>query len=131
MHGIIVSKFKWFLFYQARVALYEGNNAVKELKFNAQGSDKMNWFQLDKLTQVNPPWIDIRTASQNYFTIDGSDDRSFFINNVYGGCPKDTGWMAITGFSSSTSCDWEKHHALHAVVYSNQTQRTNWNKYSK
>ncbi|KAL9952125.1 hypothetical protein ACROYT_G039334 [Oculina patagonica] len=110
---------------EAWVALYKGGSAVKELKFNAQGSDKLNWFQFDKLDQATLPWNDLPTEPRNIFDIDPQYRRSFFINSAYGGCGNDDGWMVITG----SDCAWETHHAQNAVIYSNQPGHTNWNQY--
>ncbi|XP_078352105.1 uncharacterized protein LOC144636779 isoform X2 [Oculina patagonica] len=113
---------------EARVVLYKGVNAVKDLKFIAKRSDKLNWFQFNKLDQNNLPWNDLATAPRNIFQIDGSPQRSFYISSVHAGCPNDLGWMVITG----PVCDWEKHYLprKNVVLYSKQPGRTNWNQYS-
>ncbi|KAL9952132.1 hypothetical protein ACROYT_G039342, partial [Oculina patagonica] len=98
----IVLKWGDFRPSEARVVLYKDGSSVKELKFNAQGSDKLNWFSKDKLTES--PWSDINTESPNAFSIEGKTGRNFFINRNYGGCEEDAGWMGITG----PACDWEK-----------------------
>lgn len=95
------------------------------MKFDAKGSDNVNWFQFDKLTQH--PWSDIATAPRNLFTIETHFSRSFIINSAYGGCPGDVGWMVITG----PGCGWEQHYGQNAVIYSKLAGRTNWNDYSK
>ena len=112
---------------QARVVLYKRENATIELKFDAQGSDKLNWFQKDNLTES--PWNDIETESQNIFSIEhAGSGRSFVINRNYGGCSVDAGWMIIT----SIHCDWENRFLSelpngHVVLYSNTTSYTGWN----
>ena len=101
---------------------------VKELNFNAQGSDKLNWFQNSTLT--NTPWDDISSEEQNFFTLDQTDHntrREFFINRNYGGCAADAGWLVITG----NYCAWETHYGQNIVLYSNLSTYSNWNEYGK
>ncbi|KAL9952123.1 hypothetical protein ACROYT_G039332 [Oculina patagonica] len=72
---------------QAKVILYEGAVAKKELVFDASGTDKLNWFTVDKLT--TSPWTDVKTEPRNFFSIQGGcsggNCRSFFINRNYNG----------------------------------------------
>lgn len=118
----IVQNWKDFGADEARVVLYAGGNSVKELIFNAQGSDKLNWFHFDRLK--NDPWSDIRTQPRNFFAIDPNEfERSFFINSVYAGCPGDVGWMIIHG----AYCGWEKSKPPQAILYSKRDGRVNWN----
>ena len=112
---------------QARVVLYTGGKLVKELKFNAHGSDKLNWFSNPKLTYSS--WINIKTEPNNVFSIAGLSERHFFINRSYGGCPHDYGWLAVTGWH----CDWEKHYLplKNVVIYCKSPSYTNWKNYSE
>ena len=105
---------------QARVVLYEGVDPVKQLKFNAVGTDNMNWFQFDKLTEN--PWTDLGDQPRNLFTIETDFQRSFIINSRYGGCPNDEGWMVITG----ADCSWEQHFGQDAILYSKLDGLANW-----
>ena len=103
---------------------------MKELKFNARGSNKLNWFSLSRLTQSS--WTDMKTQPNNFFSIRGDprNGRHFFINSVYGGCPKDAGWMVIT---VPPSCDWEKRvrPRENVILYSKLSGLTNWNQYGE
>ena len=103
---------------------------MKELKFNAKGSNKLNWFSLSRLTQSS--WTDMKTQPNNFFSIRGDpgNGRHFFINSVYGGCPKDVGWMVIT---VPPDCDWEKRFRPreNVILYSKLSGLTNWNQYGE
>lgn len=113
---------------QARVMLYKGGNPVKQLKFNAKGSDNVNWFQFDKLTEN--AWSDMASQPRNLFTIEAGITRSFIINSEYGfHCNGDFGWMVITG--TNLYCDWEQRYGKNAVIYSIVAGRTHWRSYSK
>ena len=103
---------------------------MKELKFDAKGSDKLNWFSLSRLSQSS--WTDMKTQPNNFFSIRGDpgNGRHFFINSVYGGCPKDAGWMVIT---VPPDCDWEKRFRPreNVILYSKLSGLTNWNQYGE
>ena len=103
---------------------------MKELKFNAKGSDKLNWFSFSRLSQS--PWSDIKSEPKNYFSIVGepSHDRRFFINRNYGGCSADAGWMLVSG---PVFCTWETRFLprKNVILYSKKTVYTNWNTYSE
>ncbi|XP_020618230.1 uncharacterized protein LOC110056128 [Orbicella faveolata] len=109
---------------EARVVLYEGEDPVKEMIFNAKESDNEHWFQFDKLTS-EIPWADMNDQPQNRFAIKERFKRSFIINSEYGRCPKDIGWMVISG----GGCPWERHFGRDSILYSKLTGRTNWNVY--
>lgn len=115
--------------YQARVALYTGGQLVKELNFNAQRTNNLNWFSASKL--IDSSWRDMKSESKNVFSISGlsRDNRNFFINKNYGGCSKDAGWMGIT----SHYCKWETRFLprKNVILYSKLSGYTNWNQYSK
>ena len=113
------------MIFKARVVLYKGGNLLKELRFDAKGSDKLNWFSFERLTQS--PWCDLTGAHpqpRNYFSIRGvqKHGRHFFINREYGGCVGDAGWLVIAG----PGCPWEKGRNG-AVLYSKGRGYTNWN----
>ena len=61
---------KAFCCLKARVVLYTEGREQLVLKFNASGSDNLNWFEEDKLRQS--PWQDIFTTSKNFFSVTGS-----------------------------------------------------------
>ena len=104
---------------------------MKELKFDAKGSDKLNWFSLSRLNQSS--WTDMKTQPNNYFSIHGDpgNGRHFFINSVYGGCPNDAGWMVIT--VRAPDCDWEKRFRPreNVILYSKLSGLTNWSQYGE
>ena len=102
---------------------------VKELKFNATGTNKLNWFAREKLDGEPLPWSDIKVTSENnFFSIEGDTtvNRRFFINSRYAGCPDDLGWMVITNGPDDT-CSWARYFGVHPILYSNLNARTNWN----
>ena len=105
---------------------------MKELKFNAKGSDKLNWFSFSRLNQSS--WTDMKTQPNNYFSIHGDpgNGRHFLINSNYGGCSKDAGWMVIIA-KAPPSCDWEKRFQprQNVILYSKRSALTNWNQYGE
>ena len=103
---------------------------MKESKFNAKGSDKLNWFSLSRLSQSS--WFDLRSQPKNYFSIAGepTHGRRFFINRNYGGCQADNGWMMVV---TGHICSWEKRFlpTKNVILYSKKPVYTNWNTYSE
>lgn len=124
----IVLKWSDFGASEARVALYTGGQLVKELNFNAQRTNNLNWFSASKL--IDSSWRDVKSESKNVFSISGlsRDNRNFFINKNYGGCSKDAGWMGIT----SNYCKWETRFLprKNVILYSKLSGYTNWNQYN-
>ena len=113
---------------QARVVLYKRRQPVKELEFDAKGSNNLNWFKFARLTVTENAWSDMATQPRNLFTIQAGIKRSFISSSEYGNhCAGDKGWMLITG----TYSDWERRHGQNSVIYSTVTGRTNWRNYSK
>lgn len=122
----IVLKWGDFGASEARVALYTGGKLVKEVKFNARGTNNLNWFSASKLTDSS--WTDMTSQPKNIFSIPGMDNRNFFINRNYGGCSRDAGWMGIT----SNPCKWETRFLprKNVILYSKFSGYTNWNQYN-
>lgn len=122
----IVLKWGDFGASEARVALYTGGKLVKEVKFNAQGTNNLNWFSASKL--IDSSWKDVKSQPKNIFSIPGRDNRNFFINRNYGGCSRDAGWMGIT----SNPCKWETRFLprKNVILYSKFSGYTNWNQYN-
>ena len=107
--------------------LYTKGKQQLVLKFNASGSDNLNWFKEDRLRQSQ--WEDIFTTSKNFFSVTGSCShtghcRSFFINHGYGGCPNDAGWLMIGGLEA---CQWETRFPGNSFQYSKLGSYVVWN----
>ena len=95
-------------FAAARVEVVTASVAVKALTFDVVGATTTNWFAPERVTQS--PWTDLPTSptyqngSGRFFSIQGTNLRTWYINATWGGCPNDTGWMMV---SNATTCYWE------------------------
>lgn len=102
---------------------------LKELIFDAQGSNNENWFSPSKLT--HSPYSDTSKESDkyNFFSIEGDKkmNRRFLINRKYDKCGGHNGWMMIGGFE----CDWEKEGGKNLILYSTQEKSTTWSNKGK
>lgn len=52
------------------------------------------------------------------------------MNNNYGGCPNDTGWLVVEDTDSGHPCNWETtrvNAAGREVLFADSTTRENWN----
>ncbi|XP_028405285.1 uncharacterized protein LOC114527792 [Dendronephthya gigantea] len=113
---------------EVRVVLYTQTKEHVVLKFNASGTNNMDWFSIDRLQE--PPWQDIFSSPKNFFSIDGSCSkqvkhrcRSFFINSIYNHCLGDAGWLMIGG---STACPWETRFPGNSFQYSKSETNVTW-----
>ena len=104
--------------------VYKDNEEVAFLNFDSENADNENWFSKNNLASSS--WSDLhsKTEPMSKFGIRGNAERSFEISRNYGGCPKDSGWLAIGG----NHCPWEKPHDSTNIIYSNLTgQFVNFN----
>ena len=115
---------------QVRVVLYKHGVEQLVLRFNAKGTDILNWFTSDRLLQS--PWYDITHVHHNFFTIIGpcwdGVCRDFHINYSYHGCPKDIGWLTL---GNAKGCPWENRFHGNSFLYSKIGTRVNWNTYGE
>ena len=93
---------------QARVHVYTAGALQCFVKFNAAGSSSTNWF--GRSTYVSSSWTDILSNGQNFFSLIGDPGsiRRFYINQNYGGCPSDVGWIVAS--SNNPGCPYESNH---------------------
>ncbi|RUS72374.1 hypothetical protein EGW08_019872 [Elysia chlorotica] len=87
---------------------------VKNVVFNARGSNYINWFEANRV--VSSSWVDLKTATHNYFSIAGHDSpnrsfRKFYISHLYNSCAGDVGWFAVSDMTNAV-CPWEVSAAI-------------------
>ncbi|XP_078374803.1 uncharacterized protein LOC144658271 [Oculina patagonica] len=117
----IVQNWQEFNPREARVVVYTSGREVASLKFNAAGTDNLNWFSQNNVIQS--PWMDLKTATGLVaFSIHGVA-RTFEISHSYGGCGNDVGWLLIT----QSHCQWETRHPVPSILYSKISTFVNWN----
>ncbi|XP_070567302.1 uncharacterized protein [Ptychodera flava] len=108
---------------QVKVAIYDECGEVMYMTFNGEGSDKNDWFSKDRLTSTS--YTDLDSNSQtNYFSIPGHDSvsRHFFVNQNYGGCEIDVGWLVVVD-TGNTSCDWSEMKRRPYFLYGSAGQK--------
>lgn len=91
---------------EVRLNVYTDGKIQKYFKFNAGGTDRLDWFSQPRL--LDSSYTDLTpVATTNFFSIDGdaSLGRALFISKSYEGCPGDVGWFAAD--STPDSCTWE------------------------
>ena len=104
------------------MVLYENGNEVFSMKFNASGTNSVNWFSQKNL--VLSPWNDLKNGiNVVHFDITGSHSRFFEITETYHGpCVGDSGWMIITG----AGCSWETRYTKPGILYSKLGSAVKW-----
>ena len=101
--------------FQVRVVLYQNGVEVVALKFNAAGTNNLNWFSQANL--ISSPWNDLKNALFVNFGIIGPQvsDRYFEFLRWYTHCSTDTGWLLV---SSHPVCLWDKRTPQPSIQYS-------------
>lgn len=113
----IVLNWKNFNPKEVRVVIYKDSQQVTSLKFNATGTDNLNWFSHENL--IYSPWIDLKMFSPVNFGLLGPivSNRFFEITGPYTGCETDTGWLVVT---SHPVCPWDRRSPQPSIQYSKQ-----------
>ncbi|XP_070568448.1 uncharacterized protein [Ptychodera flava] len=114
---------------EVKVALYTGGKEKASLLFNGISSDKESWFSNERLR--SSPWDDLMdTKLENgkdgqYFSVAGDDgiNRHFYINNNYGGCGNDAGWLVVVD-DGSTVCNWSEYADKPYFMYGSNSKVT-------
>jgi len=120
----IVNNWQKFSPKETRVVLYENGDEVVSMKFNASGTNNVNWFSQARL--ISSPWNGLKTShGLQHFDIVGSWSRFFEVTGPYSICQNDSGWMIITG----GSCEWETRVDIPGIQYSKLANNVSWNDY--
>lgn len=109
------------------MALYENQNEVLSIVFNATNSDNENWFSANRV--ISSPWTDLTTSFHQFFSIPGdlALKRYFYIAGPYLTCAGDSGWLLIGG----DGCSWENRFPAGTIMYSKLTTSINMSDYGK
>ena len=65
---------------------------VADIDFSP-GTGKSDFFQPGNVTGSN--YTDLGSFSGNFFSESGDTERKWFVNENYGGCSSDTGWIVV------------------------------------
>ena len=107
------------------MALYENENEVFSIVFDARNTDNESWFSANRV--ISSPWTDLSSNPPTYFIIPGTHNRHFYIAGPHDSCGTDSGWLVV----HSTGCPWEQRFPSQTVMYSKLKNSTNWNVYGK
>jgi hypothetical protein len=120
------------------VGMYNANgNEVAHLDFagpntiQGAGVTLANFFSPGDLVSSN--YTDILPFGGNFFDEGADSLRHWFVNQNYGGCPSDTGWIVVD-VGGGEGCGWEtSQQALNSsgsgrvFLYAMGNTRQNWN----
>ncbi|XP_074662029.1 uncharacterized protein LOC141914673 [Tubulanus polymorphus] len=116
----------WANVKEVKVAYYTNCTEVAFIVFNAAGKDKMNWFDVTKVTSSS--WTSLTSTSSALhpqFSLKGHGSilRRFFAAKNYGGCPNDRFWMLVvdSGPLSKHPCDYDHTPNVYPHFYYNPT----------
>ncbi|XP_060079353.1 uncharacterized protein LOC132558769 [Ylistrum balloti] len=111
---------------EVKLELYQAGVTVVNIRFNGTGSNYTDWFSIDRL--IDSSW-DAMSKSRdfNHFTLLATEKRRFFINQNYGGCPNDVGWMAVIDAGSNIAgCAWDSMLIRPAFLFAKGEDATRW-----
>lgn len=120
----------WSEILSVRVSMYSQGSEVAHIDFNGAGTTKSDFFQLANVTGSS--WTGV--GGGNFFSIAGDpgNQRHWFVQNNYGGCSVDRGWMVVLE-ARSGPCTWDNTGRLalgdttRGFLYSTLTSHGNWN----
>ena len=113
-----------------KFALYKQSREVVYIVFNGTGTDLTSWFARDRVLASS--YSDLTaTNAFNYFSIQGHDnglhlERTFFINQHYGGCDADLGNVVVVEHDGD--CDWDHQPRYPQFLYSDLNAADFWNR---
>ncbi|XP_063447922.1 uncharacterized protein LOC134727472 [Mytilus trossulus] len=111
-----------------KVELYQKNEQVVWMTFNARNTNNLNWFSKTNLYQSS--FTDLSTRSiTNYFSAAGESipnvvSRRFYISRQHRGCPNDFGWLCIA--EKPDVCKWAQFSKYPVFIYTKQGR--SWNR---
>ncbi|XP_038054986.1 uncharacterized protein LOC119727198 [Patiria miniata] len=120
---------------RVNLSLHDSSGVRAELIFSGTGSDIKSWFTQTRL--ISSSWDDLKSAQLTggrgqYFSIYGINQRDwrFHINNNFGGCKGDGGWLVVIE-SNSLVCPWDKQTAAYPypfILYSATNSTVTWDR---
>ena len=109
-----------------RVHAYTAGMLAKFWQYDGAATTALTWFTNTRL--VASSYTDLPAGPFNYYSIAGDpgNGRRWFINQVYNGCPSDTGWLIVD--SPADPCTWETRNGAPAprILYAPGTTLVNW-----
>jgi hypothetical protein len=113
----------WSQFDEARLEVIDNGGVAVYATFDAVESTSLDWFSPARYLHTRSTWQDIHTRSWTgvnsndlngvYFSID-TTTRHWYINNNWGGCSSDSGWLTATHYGD---CAWESSAEVR-ILYS-------------
>ncbi|XP_033724527.1 uncharacterized protein LOC117314570 [Pecten maximus] len=117
-----------------RLSVYKDGREVAYVVFDTVGvTSKTGWMDCSRI--LDSSWTDLQASSPNLCGIDDTGDakRNFFINNIYGGCQGDAGWLMLKDVGASGGCDeWDTNQgSLPYILYSTDLTYVTWHNGNK
>lgn len=120
----------WATVTSVHVAFLSGGVEKASMDFSP-GPDKLSFFSASNLTGTT--YTDLGSFSGNFFSQNGDpgNGRRWFVNQNYGGCGADTGWIVVEDALSGKPCGWEQSNqnatSNREFLYTLNNARDNWN----
>ncbi|XP_060079373.1 uncharacterized protein LOC132558784 [Ylistrum balloti] len=115
---------------EVKLELYKAGVRVVNIRFDGKGSNYIDWFGTNRL--IDSGW---KTMSKSrlfeHFSIYGFCWRKFYINQSFGGCSNDQGWMVVIDVNlESCSCRYDIQSDRPAFLFAPGEDITRWNNHN-
>ncbi|OWF46785.1 uncharacterized protein LOC110455207 [Mizuhopecten yessoensis] len=113
----VVDSWNNFYIRSVRVSFYSSGVERAYVVFDAHGSDKVSWFDCDRILYTSYKDLNGDTPTI-HCSIPGDNalQRYFFLEYEYNGCSADAGWFGI--MEAGSGCNWEQRRATPYALYS-------------
>ncbi|XP_033761125.1 uncharacterized protein LOC117342936 [Pecten maximus] len=111
---------------EVQLHMYHKGRRVVYIRFNGTGSTLTNWFSVDRL--IDSGWSTMsQSRTFNSFSLKAGSERRFFINQNYGGCPYDVGWMVVIDIDTNIKpCVWDSMSNRPVFLFAPGEDVTRW-----
>jgi hypothetical protein len=118
----------WATVQSVDVQMYSRGTLLRTIRFSPGSSYDTFYTQANVIGGDYP---NLATAGVNFFSItgDATYNRTFFINQNYGGCGNDAGYFVVLGVGGA-ACSWEADRystTNRAFLFSRADGAQNWN----
>jgi len=114
---------------KAMIQLYKGGKVVKAIEFMVNPGDASSSAWMTPSNILKSDWAGVKPGmTNNFFSVagDAGGNRRFFIQNNYGGCEVDSGWLVVQTMRRASMCPWESNGKQPLIYYSAGDANVKW-----
>ncbi|XP_071097022.1 sushi, von Willebrand factor type A, EGF and pentraxin domain-containing protein 1-like [Haliotis cracherodii] len=92
------------------------NGKSRYIRFDGRGTSRWNWFQKSRI--VSSSWPRMKTQTYNKFGISMYGYRNWYINQRWGSCSWDYGWLVVKDTAKSGPCRYDRIKSFPVIRFS-------------